>query len=108
MTAAEKLEGFQTLVNRHPPVLREWFRTFFSDPQEWYTARSTFTRTCAVMSMVGYLIGLGDRHGENILLDSISGDVVHVDFNCLFNKVLIPSTRSSKALKFTVPFTRNF
>lgn len=38
------------------------------------------------MSMVGYILGLGDRHGENILLDSTSGDVVHVDFNCLFNK----------------------
>ena len=30
---------------------------------------------------------LGDRHGENILLDVNSGDVVHVDFNCLFEKV---------------------
>lgn len=38
------------------------------------------------MSIVGYILGLGDRHGENILLDSINGDVVHVDFNCLFNK----------------------
>ena len=39
------------------------------------------------MSMVGYTLGLGDRHGENILFDSVSGDCVHVDFNCLFNKV---------------------
>lgn len=29
---------------------------------------------------------LGDRHGENILLDSKNGDCVHVDFNCLFFK----------------------
>lgn len=38
------------------------------------------------MSMVGYILGLGDRHGENILLDSTNGDVIHVDFNCLFNQ----------------------
>jgi serine/threonine-protein kinase ATR len=31
-------------------------------------------------------LSLGDRHGENILLDSTTGDVVHVDFNCLFDK----------------------
>lgn len=31
---------------------------------------------------------LGDRHCENILLDTNTGDVVHVDFNCLFEKVL--------------------
>jgi len=30
---------------------------------------------------------LGDRHCENILLDTNTGDVVHVDFNCLFDKV---------------------
>lgn len=30
---------------------------------------------------------LGDRHCENILLDTNTGDVVHVDFNCLFEKV---------------------
>lgn len=37
--------------------------------------------------MVGYILGLGDRHGENILFDSLTGECVHVDFNCLFNKV---------------------
>lgn len=38
------------------------------------------------MSIVGYILGLGDRHGENILFDAANGDIVHVDFNCLFNK----------------------
>lgn len=33
------------------------------------------------------LDSLGDRHGENILFDSMTGDTVHVDFNCLFEKV---------------------
>lgn len=32
--------------------------------------------------------GLGDRHGENILIDMSSGDVVFVDFACLFDKGL--------------------
>lgn len=38
---------------------------------------------------VGYILGLGDRHGENILFDSTTGEAVHVDFNCLFNKVFL-------------------
>ncbi len=36
--------------------------------------------------MAGFILGLGDRHGENILFDSTTGECVHVDFNCLFNK----------------------
>ena len=50
-------------------------------------ARLAYCRTTAVISMVGYILGLGDRHGENILFDSTTGDCFHVDFNCLFNKV---------------------
>ena len=36
--------------------------------------------------MVGYIIGLGDRHLENINIDTTSGKSVHVDMNSLFNK----------------------
>lgn len=52
-----------------------------------YNSRSAYCRSTAVMSMVDYILGLGDRHGENILFDSLTGECVHVDFNCLFNKV---------------------
>jgi len=33
-------------------------------------------------------VGLGDRHTENVLLDTTCGEVVHVDFDCLFDKGL--------------------
>jgi phosphatidylinositol kinase/protein kinase (PI-3 family) len=36
--------------------------------------------------MVGHEIGLGDRHGENLLIDTRTGEVAHVDFACLFDK----------------------
>lgn len=39
------------------------------------------------MSVVGYIIGLGDRHTGNILIDTTSGATVHVDLSTLFNKV---------------------
>jgi len=38
--------------------------------------------------MVGHLLGLGDRHGENLLMDDAGGEQVHVDFDCLFDKGL--------------------
>ncbi|KAF5895245.1 Serine/threonine-protein kinase ATR, partial [Clarias magur] len=74
------------LCARHPPVFHEWFLRTFPDPTSWYNSRSAYCRSTAVMSMVGYILGLGDRHGENILFDSQTGECVHVDFNCLFNK----------------------
>ncbi|XP_077417783.1 serine/threonine-protein kinase ATR isoform X2 [Vanacampus margaritifer] len=74
------------LCVRHPPVFYQWFLRNFTDPTSWYSSRSAYCRSTAVMSMVGYILGLGDRHGENILFDSFTGECVHVDFNCLFNK----------------------
>mmetsp|Transcript_36855 Transcript_36855/g.85684 ORF Transcript_36855/g.85684 Transcript_36855/m.85684 type:complete len:115 (+) Transcript_36855:1539-1883(+) len=60
----------------------------FQDPENWFKARNTFATSAAVWSIVGYVVGLGDRHAENLLLDTSTGACVHVDFACLFNKVL--------------------
>ena len=37
------------------------------------------------MSMIGFIVGLGDRHLENILIDKTTGGLMHVDFACLFD-----------------------
>ena len=80
---------FAEILPRFPSVFSEWFLSTFPDPQDWFSARLSYVRTTAVMSMVGFIVGLGDRHGENILFDAACGDAVHVDFSCLFNKGFI-------------------
>ncbi|XP_021753008.1 serine/threonine-protein kinase ATR-like isoform X1 [Chenopodium quinoa] len=72
-----------------PPVFHKWFLTTFAEPAAWFRARVAYAHTTAVWSMVGHIVGLGDRHGENILFDSTTGDCVHVDFSCLFDKGLL-------------------
>ncbi|PHT64079.1 Serine/threonine-protein kinase ATR [Capsicum annuum] len=71
-----------------PPAFHKWFLNMFSEPAAWFRARVAYAHTTAVWSMVGHIVGLGDRHGENILFDSTTGDCVHVDFSCLFDKGL--------------------
>lgn len=70
------------------PVLHEWFTEVYPEPDEWFAARLRYARSAAVMSVTGHVLGLGDRHGENILLEEGTGGVFHVDFNCLFDKGL--------------------
>jgi serine/threonine-protein kinase ATR len=92
--AAQKLKAFtQTVLPKHPPVFREWFLEMFPEPTKWIASRHAYTSTTATMSMVGFVVGLGDRHGENILFDEHSGECLHVDLNCLFEK----------GLEFTIP-----
>jgi serine/threonine-protein kinase ATR len=88
LSTAKKLKTFVDDLKRLPPVFGDWFHERFPDPTSSYYARVSFVRTYAVMCMVGYVIGLGDRHLDNILIDVKTGDTVHVDFNCLFEKGL--------------------
>ncbi|KAJ3131138.1 hypothetical protein HK100_006742 [Physocladia obscura] len=74
------------VLPKFPPVFHEWFLETFPEPSKWFASRLAYSGTMAVMSMVGYIVGLGDRHGENILFDELTGDCVHVDLNCLFEK----------------------
>ncbi|GJC97112.1 pephosphatidylinositol 3 [Colletotrichum higginsianum] len=76
------------VLGTFPPVLQHWFVQRFPHPSTWFSARLKYTRSCAVMSMVGTILGLGDRHGENVLLERDNGGIFHVDFNCLFDKGL--------------------
>lgn len=78
----------EKLLPKFPAVFHEWFVETFPSPITWRVSRLNYARTLAVMSMVGYVLGLGDRHGENILFDENNGDSLHVDFNCLFEKGL--------------------
>jgi len=48
---------------------------------DWWAKTQQFARSNAVMSMVGYVIGLGDRHLDNILLDFSTGEVIHIDYS---------------------------
>ncbi|EYE96697.1 phosphatidylinositol 3-kinase tor2 [Aspergillus ruber CBS 135680] len=59
-----------------------WLKSRSSEA--WLERRMNYTRSLGVMSMVGYILGLGDRHPSNLLLDRITGKVVHIDFGDCF------------------------
>lgn len=57
-----------------------------TSPDEWWYLTENLCRSIAVMSAVGYIIGLGDRHLDNVLLDLHKGEIVHIDYNVCFEK----------------------
>eukprot|EP00127_Corallochytrium_limacisporum_P002540 Clim_evm97s128 gene=Clim_evmTU97s128 len=77
---------YKLLLPRFPPILHQWFIGNFQDPSIWYSARLAYARSTAAMCIVGWIVGLGDRHTENILYCKRTGRCLHVDWNCLFLK----------------------
>ena len=57
----------------------------------WVKQTNTFAVSAAVMSIVGYIIGLGDRHPSNLLIDKFTGKVVHIDFGDSFERAAMRS-----------------
>jgi phosphatidylinositol kinase/protein kinase (PI-3 family) len=64
-----------------------WLRSPSSEV--WLERRTTYARSLALMSMVGYVLGLGDRHPSNLMLDRLSGQVVHIDFGDCFDVAVL-------------------
>lgn len=68
-----------------PPKLDSVFFDMFLSAHEWYQAQQNFIKSMALWSAFQYLIGFGDRHSDNILMDR-SGTLIHIDYECLFHK----------------------
>ena len=80
-----------------------WLRSINSEA--WLDRRATYTRSLAVSSMIGHILGLGDRHPSNILIERATGKVVHIDFGDCFEVAM-----HRERFPETVPFrlTRMF
>jgi hypothetical protein len=87
--AIHKLEAFRKTLN--VPViagelnaLRDMMWLYAPNSETWLRYQMNYSKSMAVMSMVGHILGLGDRHVMNMMLEQTSGRVVHIDFGDCF------------------------
>ncbi|XP_016073693.1 PREDICTED: serine-protein kinase ATM isoform X3 [Miniopterus natalensis] len=94
----EKYETFMLICQNFQPVFRYFCMEKFLDPAVWFEKRLAYTRSVATSSIVGYILGLGDRHVQNILINEQSAELVHIDLGVAFEQGKILPTPE------TVPF----
>ena len=90
MMPVRRVDVFNTLMNETigddlKSVL--WLRSKSSE--KWLLRRTNYTRSLAVMSMVGYILGLGDRHPSNIMINRATGSICHIDFGDCFEVTMV-------------------
>lgn len=68
------------------PALQQFFYENYKEPGKWFERRLAYTTSVAVSSMVGYILGIGDRHVQNILIDYETAEVIHIDFGIAFEQ----------------------
>ena len=84
---SQKRQAYDTICHNFSPAFRFFFvERFASNLQEMHHAKIRYTRSCAVSSIVGHMLGIGDRHSQNILIHQRTGEVVHIDFGIVFEQ----------------------
>jgi ataxia telangiectasia mutated family protein len=78
-----------------------FFLEKFLQPADWFVKRLAYTRSVAASSMVGYIVGLGDRHAMNILIDQATAEVVHIDLGVAFEQGLMLKTPERVPFRLT-------
>jgi ataxia telangiectasia mutated family protein len=88
--ASERVETYKDIMKRVKPVMRHFFMEKHYIPERWFEMRLLYSRSVAVMSMVGHILGLGDRHVSNIMIDTAKGELVPIDLGIAFEAVSLP------------------
>ena len=85
LTAIQKAEVFgDALAKTQGEDISRMLWLCSQRSEDWLARRTNFTRSLAVMCMAGYILGLGDRHPSNQMLERTSGKIVHIDFGDCF------------------------
>ncbi|KAI5453722.1 Serine/threonine-protein kinase tel1, variant 2 [Naganishia albida] len=83
---AELIQTFLHHKKNFQPVMRHFFTEMRNDPVGWYAMRLKYARSVAVGCMVGHLVGLGDRHCSNIMINTKTGEILHIDLGIAFDQ----------------------
>ena len=85
VTLMQKVEVFEYALDN--TTGQDLYRSLWlksKSSEHWLERRATYTRSLAVNSMIGHILGLGDRHPSNLLIERPTGKVVHIDFGDCF------------------------
>ena len=95
-----KVEIFkESLCETHGTELKTVIWEKSKNCETWLNRRTNYSRSLAVMSIVGYILGLGDRHPSNLMMSRKNGKIIHIDFGDCF-EVAMKRTKFPEKVPF--------
>ncbi|KAI8098597.1 uncharacterized protein BX664DRAFT_288171 [Halteromyces radiatus] len=65
-------------------ILKQYLMRLAATPESFIFMRNNFAHSLAAICIAGYLLGIGDRHLENIMVDKKRGTLLAIDFGHAF------------------------
>lgn len=105
---ADKLKKFKNICDKIKPVMQYFFLENFPNAGTWFERRLAYTNSVATTSMIGYILGIGDRHISNILIHKSTAELVHIDFGIAFEQGKCLPTPETIPFRLTRDITAPF
>lgn len=78
-------QNFESIQSDSPPnQLRDALFNSSTSPESFFVLRSNFASSLAALSITNWILGIGDRHCSNLLLNTRNGKLVGIDFGFVF------------------------
>jgi phosphatidylinositol kinase/protein kinase (PI-3 family) len=88
----QKMQVIEGIFQQIPDSdIADFFWLKAQSAEAWLKQVNTFAISTGMTSIVGYVIGLGDRHPSNLLVDKASGQIIHIDFGDCFERAALRS-----------------
>lgn len=100
----ERVEGYplSKVLSEYSRDIKSFFRQYHADRTGPFGVKAqvmdNYVKSCAGYCVVTYLLGVGDRHLENVLL-SPNGYLIHIDFGFILGRDPKPLPPAFKLVK---------
>ena len=85
----EIIKSFRKVENMMPSyVLQRSLMHYLLTPEEILAQRINFIRNYSAICISGYILGIGDRHLDNFLINVNNSEIVSIDFGVAFGQGL--------------------
>ena len=74
-----------SILEKYGNDIRKFLEHYNPKPSDLQQTLENFVRSCAGYCVITYLLGIGDRHLENVLLTT-SGHLFHIDFGYILGR----------------------
>ncbi|KAH3902567.1 DNA-binding protein kinase TEL1 SCDLUD_000147 [Saccharomycodes ludwigii] len=82
----ERLIVYEKIETMITPKFRQYFFANYMDPEKWLEIKYRYIKSVVTTSIVGFIVGLGDRHLNNILVNKDTGEFLHIDLGVAFDQ----------------------
>ncbi|KAI8851462.1 hypothetical protein BC829DRAFT_117003 [Chytridium lagenaria] len=88
LQSAKRKDVTDTMGNLYGRTQRSYLREFLSklsaSPEAFFDMRTNFANSLSALNICSYLLGIGDRHLDNFLVDLKIGKIIGIDFGHAF------------------------